>query len=70
VSTRSLEADYLVVGRGATGMACTDALITDSDARVARVDRRHAPRWALEHVYPFVRLPLDEVRQLVAQGSP
>ena len=39
--TRTLEADYLVVGAGATGMAFADAVIDHSDARVVLVDRRH-----------------------------
>ena len=39
--TRAVEADYLVVGAGAMGMAFTDALIDHADVRVALVDRRH-----------------------------
>ncbi len=38
--TRRVEADYLVIGAGATGMAFTDALIDHADVRVALVDRR------------------------------
>ena len=38
--TRTVEADYLVVGAGATGMAFTDSLIDHADVRVALVDRR------------------------------
>jgi len=51
-----VEADYLVVGAGATGMAFTDALIDHADVRVALVDRRHAAggHWLAD--YPFVRL--------------
>lgn len=41
--TRTIETDYLVVGCGAAGMAFTDALVSDSDADVVMVDRRHAP---------------------------
>ena len=37
--TRVVEADYLVVGAGAMGMAFTDALIDHADVRVALVDR-------------------------------
>lgn len=51
-----LEADYLVVGCGATGMAFTDSLIAASDAQVVMVDRRHAPGGHWNDVYPFVRL--------------
>ena len=55
MSTR-LEADYLVVGTGAVGMAFVDSLITDSDARVVMIDRRHAPGGHWHDAYPFVRL--------------
>jgi len=54
--TRLVEADYLVVGAGATGMAFTDALIDHADVRVALVDRRHAPGGHWLAAYPFVRL--------------
>jgi hypothetical protein len=52
----TLEADYLVVGTGAAGMAFTDALLSHSDATVALVDRRHAPGGHWIDAYPFVRL--------------
>jgi hypothetical protein len=51
-----LDADYLVVGAGATGMAFTDALIAASDADVLLVDRRHRPGGHWNDDYPFVRL--------------
>jgi hypothetical protein len=51
-----VDADYLVVGAGATGMAFTDALIDHSDARVAMVDRRHSVGGHWLDAYPFVRL--------------
>jgi hypothetical protein len=55
--TRAVEADYLVVGAGAMGMAFTDALIDHAaDARVAVVDRRHGPGGHWLNAYPFVRL--------------
>jgi len=50
------EADYLVVGAGAAGMAFTDALLAHSDATVAMVDRRHAPGGHWIDAYPYVRL--------------
>jgi len=56
VRSGTLEADYLVVGCGATGMAFTDSLIAASDAHVVMVDRRHAPGGHWNDVYPFVRL--------------
>ena len=51
-----LEADYLVVGAGAAGMAFADALLAHSDATVTIVDRRHAPGGHWVDAYPFVRL--------------
>ena len=51
-----IEADYLVVGAGAAGMAFTDAILTHSDATVTIVDRRHAPGGHWLDAYPFVRL--------------
>lgn len=56
MSTRTLEADYLVVGCGAAGMAFADSLITDSDTQVIMVDRRHAPGGHWNEGYPFLRL--------------
>jgi hypothetical protein len=52
----SLEVDYLVIGTGATGLAFTDALISESDATVLMVDRRHSPGGHWNDAYPFVRL--------------
>ena len=54
--TRTVEADYLVIGAGATGMAFTDALVSDRDVRVALVDRRHGVGGHWLEDYPFVRL--------------
>ena len=51
-----LEADYLVVGAGAAGMAFTDALIDHADVRVVMVDRRPAAGGHWLDAYPFVRL--------------
>ncbi len=53
---QEIETDYLVAGAGAAGMAFTDALITDSDADVVMVDRRHRPGGHWNDAYPFVRL--------------
>ena len=52
----AVEADYLVVGAGASGMAFTDALIDHADVRVAVVDRRHGVGGHWLDAYPFVRL--------------
>jgi len=54
--TRTLDADYLVVGGGATGMAFADALAGHADARVAIVDRRPTVGGHWLGAYPFVRL--------------
>jgi hypothetical protein len=51
-----LEADYLVVGAGAAGMAFTDALIDHADVSVVMVDRRHGVGGHWLDAYPFVRL--------------
>ena len=51
-----LEADYLVVGAGAMGMAFTDALIDHADVSVVMVDRRHGVGGHWLDAYPFVRL--------------
>lgn len=54
--TRTVSADYLVVGAGAMGMAFTDALVSHADVRVALVDRRHGVSGHWLEAYPFVRL--------------
>jgi hypothetical protein len=52
----SLKVDYLIVGAGATGLAFTDALISQSDATVLMVDGRQGPGGHWNDAYPFVRL--------------
>ena len=54
--TRTVDADYLVVGAGAMGMAFTDALTGHADVRVALIDRRHSASGHWLEAYPFVRL--------------
>jgi hypothetical protein len=51
-----LEADYVVVGAGAMGMAFTDALIDHADVSVVMVDRRYGVGGHWLDAYPFVRL--------------
>ncbi|OBG94670.1 hypothetical protein A5697_25915 [Mycobacterium sp. E3251] len=53
---RTVEADYLVVGAGAMGMAFVDTLVSETDARVVLVDRNHQPGGHWTMAYPFVRL--------------
>ena len=52
-SPQPIEADYLVVGAGAMGMAFTDTLITD--IRGTRGHRRPRPStgWTLDHRVPI-----------------
>ena len=52
----ALEADYLVVGAGAAGMAFVDALIDHADVSVVMVDRRYGVGGHWLDAYPFVRL--------------
>lgn len=56
VVTTVLDADYLVVGAGASGMAFTDALIDHADVSVVMVDRRCGVGGHWLDAYPFVRL--------------
>ncbi|MBJ7341490.1 NAD(P)-binding protein [Mycolicibacterium sp.] len=53
---QTIEADYLVVGAGAMGMAFVDTLITETDATVVLVDRNDQPGGHWLSAYPFVRL--------------
>jgi hypothetical protein len=52
----TLQADYLIVGSGAVGMAFLDVLISHSDATAIVVDRHHAPGGHWNDAYPFIRL--------------
>ena len=51
-----LEADYLVVGSGAMGMAFTDVVVAESNKTVIVVDRYDRPGGHWLYAYPFVRL--------------
>src|SRR3954471_5481898 len=53
---RTIEADYLVVGAGAMGLAFTDTIVSETDAKVVVVDRNHQPGGHWTAAYPFVRL--------------
>jgi hypothetical protein len=61
MSEGTLEADYLIVGAGAVGMAFADTLLTDSDASMIIVDRRSKPGGHWNDAYPFVRLHAPSV---------
>ncbi|MGI9615863.1 MAG: NAD(P)-binding protein, partial [Acidimicrobiales bacterium] len=56
MSDEVLNADYLVVGAGAMGMAFVDVLLTETDATVVLIDRRSRPGGHWTDAYPFVRL--------------
>ena len=57
-STSLVDADYLVVGAGAAGMAFVDSLVDhDPDARVALVDRARRRRRALARGVPVRPAP-------------
>jgi hypothetical protein len=51
-----LEADYVIAGAGAVGMAFADSLLTDTGDTIIMVDRRHKPGGHWHDAYPFVRL--------------
>lgn len=51
-----LEADYLVVGCGAMGMAFIDTIVAESNKTVIVVDRNERPGGHWLQAYPFVRL--------------
>ncbi|RJP69486.1 MAG: NAD(P)/FAD-dependent oxidoreductase [Comamonadaceae bacterium] len=50
------EADYVIVGAGAVGMAMADTLVAETSARIVIVDRRARPGGHWNDAYPFVRL--------------
>lgn len=53
---QTIEADYVVVGAGAMGMAFADTIITETDATVIIVDRNDQPGGHWLSAYPYVRL--------------
>jgi hypothetical protein len=56
MTERTMVADYVIVGAGAVAMAFADTLLTDCDATMVIVDRRHKPGGHWNDAYPFVRL--------------
>lgn len=56
MSLAPVEADYLIVGSGAVGMAFADVLFHETDRTMLVVDRHHAPGGHWNDAYPFVRL--------------
>ena len=51
-----LEADYVVVGAGAVGLAFVDVLLDETTADIILIDRRTEPGGHWRDAYPFVRL--------------
>jgi hypothetical protein len=51
-----IEADYLIIGAGAVGMAFADTLLSETQSTIALVDRRHRPGRHWNDAYPYVRL--------------
>ena len=51
-----IEADYLIVGAGAAGMAFADSLLTETQATIVMADRHHRPGGHWNDAYSFVRL--------------
>jgi NAD(P)-binding Rossmann-like domain len=56
MTEHSFEADYVIVGAGAVAMAFADTLLTDTEASIIMLDRRHKPGGHWNDSYPFVRL--------------
>jgi hypothetical protein len=52
----ALEADYVVVGAGAVGLAFVDVLLDETPCDVLLIDRRAEPGGHWRDAYPFVRL--------------
>ena len=51
-----IEADYLIIGAGAMGMAFADEILTHTDATIVMVDKNFKPGGHWNYAYPFVRL--------------
>jgi len=56
MSERIIQADYLIIGAGASAMAFADEILTHSSSSLAIVDRRDNPGGHWNDAYPFVRL--------------
>ena len=52
----TIEADYLVIGAGAMGMAFADTIAAETEASLVIVDRAHQPGGHWTTAYPYVRL--------------
>jgi hypothetical protein len=54
--TEELNAEYVIVGSGAIGMAFADTILTESDATIIIIDRYAKPGGHWNVAYPFVQL--------------
>jgi hypothetical protein len=54
--TKTIQADYLIVGAGASGMAFADTLLAESAVSIILVDKEHKPGGHWNHAYSFVTL--------------
>jgi len=52
----AIEADYVIIGAGAMGMAFADEILTRSDAAIAIIDAHAKPGGHWNDAYPFVHL--------------
>ena len=52
----TLEADYVIIGAGAIGLAFADTLLTETASTMIVVDRRASPGGHWNDAYPFVTL--------------
>ena len=52
----AIEADYVIVGAGAVGLAFADTILADSDATIAIIDRHGRPGGHWNDAYSFVQL--------------
>jgi hypothetical protein len=56
MSETKIQADYLIVGSGAVGMAFADTMLTESNATIVMVDKYQKPGGHWNVAYPFVTL--------------
>jgi len=54
--SEQLEADYVIIGAGATGLAFADEMLSRSDATMILVDRRQHAGGHWNEAYDFLRL--------------
>ena len=56
MKSQTLEADYLIIGSGAMGMAFADTILSETEASIIIVDQHHKPGGHWNDAYPFVTL--------------